>query len=76
MDNFVRVSGEKGCHASALITSHRTLLNKFEADKINKSTYAAKCLTKGLFTWKGDDPSATIIVEGSFDLHAKMQLLG
>ncbi|KAL9953564.1 hypothetical protein ACROYT_G041001, partial [Oculina patagonica] len=28
------------------------------------------------FTWKEDDPSASIILEGSFGLHAKMGLLG
>jgi len=32
--------------------------------------------TMGLFTWKEDDPSVRIILEGSFGLHAKMRLLG
>ena len=32
--------------------------------------------TKGPFTRKVDDPSARIIQEGSFGLHAKTQLLG
>ena len=30
---------------------------------------------KGPFTWKEDDPSARIILEGSFGLHAKTWLL-
>ena len=31
---------------------------------------------KGPFTWEEDDPSARIILEGSFGLHAKTWLLG
>ena len=31
---------------------------------------------KGPFTWKEDDPSARIILESSFGLHAKTRLLG
>ena len=31
---------------------------------------------KGQFTWKEDDPSAGIILAGSFGLHAKTRLLG
>ena len=30
----------------------------------------------GAFTWKEDDPSARIILEGSFGLHAETRLLG
>ena len=32
--------------------------------------------SRGPFTWKEDDPSARIILESSFGLHAKTRLLG
>jgi len=32
--------------------------------------------SEGSFKWKEDDPSARIILEGSFGLHAKTWLLG
>ena len=47
----------------------------------NKATFSnffgiVSTLPKGPFTRKEDDPSARIILEGSFGLHAKTRLLG
>ena len=45
----------------------------FNSDWVLNSPYN---ISKGPFTWKEDDPSARVILEGSFDLHAKTGLLG
>ena len=43
---------------------------------VNLKQYISHYDTKGPFTWKEDDPSARIILESSFGLHAKTRLLG